>query len=183
MRKRSNLYKKSKKMLVWIMVKLILTYCYRMYLWLNGNRFYSNLSFFSSHINEDKRKTENQVVMFDIMNDIDNCPVSIIGYNNRKHLIYKAIMPSPSPSLQPYVFFFFKQVFMSHFSLVLFYSIMSNLVSSFTVMNCNAWTLFKCSWHIFPVFSYFEFQVQYCFISMLFYVPPPPNVWWYIDIV
>ena len=30
----------------------------------------------SSHINEDKRKTEGQVVMFDIMNDIDNCPVS-----------------------------------------------------------------------------------------------------------
>lgn len=29
------------------------------------------------HINEDKRKTENQVVMFDIMNEIDNCPVSI----------------------------------------------------------------------------------------------------------
>ena len=30
-----------------------------------------------SHINEDKRKTESQVVMFDIVNDIDNCPVSI----------------------------------------------------------------------------------------------------------
>jgi protein ECT2 len=28
------------------------------------------------HINEDKRKTEGQVVMFDIFNEIDNCPVS-----------------------------------------------------------------------------------------------------------
>lgn len=31
-----------------------------------------------THINEDKRKTEGQVVLFDIFNDIDNCPVSII---------------------------------------------------------------------------------------------------------
>jgi len=29
-----------------------------------------------THINEDKRKTEGQVVLFDIFNDIDNCPVS-----------------------------------------------------------------------------------------------------------
>lgn len=31
-----------------------------------------------THINEDKRKTEGQVVLFDIFNDIDNCPVSIL---------------------------------------------------------------------------------------------------------
>lgn len=31
-----------------------------------------------THINEDKRKTEGQRVLFDIFNDIDNCPVSII---------------------------------------------------------------------------------------------------------
>lgn len=31
-----------------------------------------------THINEDKRKTEGQVVLFDIFNDIDNCPVSIM---------------------------------------------------------------------------------------------------------
>ena len=30
-----------------------------------------------SHINEDRRKTESQVVMFDIMNDIEDCPVSL----------------------------------------------------------------------------------------------------------
>ena len=29
-----------------------------------------------THINEDKRRTEGQMVMFDIFNDIDNCPVS-----------------------------------------------------------------------------------------------------------
>lgn len=29
-----------------------------------------------THINEDKRKTEGQVALFDIFNDIDNCPVS-----------------------------------------------------------------------------------------------------------
>lgn len=29
-----------------------------------------------SHINEDKRKTEGQLQMFDIYNDIDQCPVS-----------------------------------------------------------------------------------------------------------
>lgn len=32
-----------------------------------------------THINEDKRKTENQVVMFDIMNEIDNCPATILS--------------------------------------------------------------------------------------------------------
>lgn len=31
-----------------------------------------------THINEDKRKTEGQVALFDIFNDIDNCPVSIV---------------------------------------------------------------------------------------------------------
>lgn len=31
-----------------------------------------------THINEDKRKTEGQVALFDIFNDIDNCPVSIL---------------------------------------------------------------------------------------------------------
>lgn len=31
-----------------------------------------------THINEDKRRTEGQVVLFDIFNDIDNCPVSVI---------------------------------------------------------------------------------------------------------
>ena len=29
-----------------------------------------------AHINEDKRKTEGQVALFDIFNDIENCPVS-----------------------------------------------------------------------------------------------------------
>lgn len=31
-----------------------------------------------THINEDKRKTEGQLIMFDIFNDIDNCPVSLL---------------------------------------------------------------------------------------------------------
>lgn len=30
-----------------------------------------------TYINEDKRKTEGQLAMFDIFNDIDNCPVRI----------------------------------------------------------------------------------------------------------
>lgn len=30
-----------------------------------------------AHINEDKRKTEGQVALFDIFNEIENCPVSI----------------------------------------------------------------------------------------------------------
>lgn len=33
-----------------------------------------------THINEDKRKTEGQVALFDIFNDIDNCPVSTLMY-------------------------------------------------------------------------------------------------------
>lgn len=35
-----------------------------------------------THINEDKRKTEGQKVMFDIFNDIDNCPVSLLTIQN-----------------------------------------------------------------------------------------------------
>ena len=34
-----------------------------------------------THINEDKRKTEGQVVMFDIVNDIDNCPPYLLSSN------------------------------------------------------------------------------------------------------
>lgn len=33
-----------------------------------------------SHINEDKRKTEGQLQMFDIYNDIDQCPVSNLKF-------------------------------------------------------------------------------------------------------
>ncbi|KAK6195819.1 hypothetical protein SNE40_001172 [Patella caerulea] len=36
-----------------------------------------------THINEDKRKTENQVVMFDIINDIDNCPATLLSSHRR----------------------------------------------------------------------------------------------------
>jgi len=38
-----------------------------------------------THINEDKRKTEGQLVMFDIFNDIDNCPVSSLFYTYASH--------------------------------------------------------------------------------------------------
>lgn len=41
-----------------------------------------------THINEDKRRTEGQVVLFDIFNDIDNCPVSIKIYNLVKYNSY-----------------------------------------------------------------------------------------------
>lgn len=33
-----------------------------------------------THINEDKRRTEGQVVLFDIFNDIENCPVSFVKF-------------------------------------------------------------------------------------------------------
>jgi len=39
-----------------------------------------------THINEDKRKTEGQLVMFDIFNDIDNCPVSSLFYTYTSHI-------------------------------------------------------------------------------------------------
>ena len=32
--------------------------------------------YYFSHINEDKRKTEGQVQMFEILRDVDGCPVS-----------------------------------------------------------------------------------------------------------
>lgn len=35
------------------------------------------------HINEDKRKTEGRVALFDIFNDIENCPVDIVSSHRR----------------------------------------------------------------------------------------------------
>ncbi|XP_012943637.1 protein ECT2 [Aplysia californica] len=40
-----------------------------------------------THINEDKRKTESQVVMFDIVNDIDHCPATLLSSN--RHFVMK----------------------------------------------------------------------------------------------
>ena len=34
-----------------------------------------------THINEDKRRTEGQVVLFDIFNDIEHCPAHIVSSN------------------------------------------------------------------------------------------------------
>ncbi|XP_059171147.1 protein ECT2-like [Physella acuta] len=41
----------------------------------------------TTHINEDKRKTESQVVMFDIVNDIDSCPATLLSSN--RHFVMK----------------------------------------------------------------------------------------------
>ncbi|GIY99693.1 protein ECT2 [Caerostris extrusa] len=40
------------------------------------------------HINEDKRKTEGQVEMFDIVNDIENCPPNLLS--SHRNLIFRA---------------------------------------------------------------------------------------------
>ncbi|GFT90886.1 protein ECT2 [Nephila pilipes] len=42
------------------------------------------------HINEDKRKTEGQVEMFDIVNDIENCPPNLLS--SHRNLVYKTDM-------------------------------------------------------------------------------------------
>ena len=39
-------------------------------------RAISSLKEVMTHINEDKRKIENQLAMFVLINDIENCPVS-----------------------------------------------------------------------------------------------------------
>lgn len=45
-----------------------------------------------THINEDKRKTDNHMTMFNLVNDIDNCPVYMINihpsYRSYSTLIY-----------------------------------------------------------------------------------------------
>lgn len=45
-----------------------------------------------TYINEDKRKTEGQLAMFDIFNEIENCPVSA-PYDLKNSLI-KLLYPS-----------------------------------------------------------------------------------------
>lgn len=40
------------------------------------------------HINEDKRKTEGQIAMFDIINDIEECPASLLSAN--RHFLCKS---------------------------------------------------------------------------------------------
>ena len=37
----------------------------------------SDLKDVTTHINEDKRITDERMVLFEIMNDIENCPVSV----------------------------------------------------------------------------------------------------------
>lgn len=41
-----------------------------------------------THINEDKRKTEGQIAMFDIINDIEECPASLLSAN--RHFICRS---------------------------------------------------------------------------------------------
>ena len=38
----------------------------------------SDLKDVTTHINEDKRITDERMVLFEIMNDIENCPVSVL---------------------------------------------------------------------------------------------------------
>ncbi|XP_070173283.1 protein ECT2-like [Littorina saxatilis] len=45
----------------------------------NLERAIQSLKNVLTHINEDKRKTEGQMVMFDIVNDIDNCPANLLS--------------------------------------------------------------------------------------------------------
>lgn len=42
-----------------------------------------------THINEDKRKTEGRLALFDIFNDIDNCPVYNIKLKKKKMILFK----------------------------------------------------------------------------------------------
>ena len=43
-----------------------------------------------AHINEDKRRTEGQVALFDIFNDIENCPVRHACYARRFTAVFCA---------------------------------------------------------------------------------------------
>jgi RhoGEF domain len=47
------------------------------------------------HINEDKRKTEGQVVMFDIFNEIDNCPVGFESFGSKPENYMIRSIPAP----------------------------------------------------------------------------------------
>lgn len=49
-----------------------------------------------THINEDKRKTEGQLAMFDIFNDIDNCPVSTKDFH-ASNQIFSNLTSTHSP--------------------------------------------------------------------------------------
>ena len=42
------------------------------------SRAIASLKVVMTHINEDKRKTENRIAMLEIMNNIENCPVIIV---------------------------------------------------------------------------------------------------------
>ena len=44
------------------------------------------------HINEDKRKTESQMEMFDIVNDIDSCPVSYFCSSCRLFILHFLVL-------------------------------------------------------------------------------------------
>lgn len=48
-----------------------------------------------AHINEDKRKTENQLTMFNLINDIENCPVSSVNLLIKTESYQKYIKSRP----------------------------------------------------------------------------------------
>ena len=61
---------------------------------------YKKCTIYFRHINEDRRKTESQVVMFDIMNDIEDCPVSALPLCSAQ-IFYSSSSapPPPNPNL------------------------------------------------------------------------------------
>lgn len=56
-----------------------------------------------THINEDKRKAEGQVTLFNIFNDIDNCPVSVLIKRRRIFCWHNMLQPDIVSSHRSYV--------------------------------------------------------------------------------
>ena len=62
-----------------------------------------------THINEDKRKTENQIHIFDIFNDIENCPAHLVSSHRRYFFLFfqhRCFLLNDS-TLKPWNFFSF----------------------------------------------------------------------------
>lgn len=62
-----------------------------------------DIAFVPSYINEDKRKTEGQIAMFDIVNDIEGCPASILSSSRQfiAQIDVKLLLSQEKESIAP----------------------------------------------------------------------------------
>ena len=56
-----------------------------------------------THLNEEKRRTEGQIHIFDIYSEIENCPASVVSSHRRFSFPDFGLVPTKKPSFRSFV--------------------------------------------------------------------------------